>query len=63
MSDWSAAYLEATRLAGFTAAEARRFFGRAPIIAAAMERDYLKPWPAEIAQARYIERLKTLTSE
>ena len=63
ISDRSAAYLEATRLAGFTAAEARRFFGRPPIIAAAMERDYLKPWPAEIAQARYIERFKTLTSE
>jgi hypothetical protein len=28
-----------------------------------MERDYLKPWPAEIAQARYIERFKTLISE
>jgi hypothetical protein len=55
--------LEATRLAGFTAAEARRFFGRPPIIAAAMERDYLKPWPAEIAEARYIERFKILTSE
>jgi 5'-deoxynucleotidase YfbR-like HD superfamily hydrolase len=63
MSDRSAAYLEATRLAGFSAAEARRFFGRPPIIAATMERDYLKPWPAEIAQARYIERFKTLTSE
>ena len=63
MSDRSAAYLEATRLAGFSAAEARRFFGRPPIIAAAMERDYLKPWPAEIAEARYMERFKTLTSE
>jgi uncharacterized protein len=63
ISDRSAAYLEATRLAGFSAAEARRFFGRPPIIAAAMERDYLKPWPAGIAQARYIERFKTLTSE
>jgi 5'-deoxynucleotidase YfbR-like HD superfamily hydrolase len=63
MSDRSAAYLEATRLAGFSAAEARRFFGRPPIIAAALERDYLKPWPAEIAQARYTERFKILTSE
>jgi uncharacterized protein len=62
MADRSAAYLESTRLAGFSAAEARRFFGRPPIIAAATERDYLKPWPAEIAQARYIERFKALTS-
>ena len=29
-ADRSAAYLEATRLAGFSAAEARRFFGRPP---------------------------------
>jgi len=62
-SDRSAAYLEATRLAGFSASEARRFFGPPPAIAAAVERDYLKPWPAETAQARYIERFRSLTSE
>ena len=62
-SDRSAAYLEATRLAGFSASEARRFFGRPPVIAAAVERDYLKPWPAETAEARYIERFRSLTSE
>jgi hypothetical protein len=28
-----------------------------------MERDYLKPWPAETAQARYTERLKKLLDE
>jgi uncharacterized protein len=62
-SDRSAAYLEATRLAGFSASEARRFFGRPPIIAAAVERDYLKPWPAETAQKRYLERFRTLAGE
>ena len=41
-ADSGAAYLEATRLAGFEAAEARRFFGRPPAFSAAMERDYLK---------------------
>jgi uncharacterized protein len=61
MSDRSAGYLDATRLAGFSAAEAWRFFGRPPIIAAAMERDYLKPWPAEIAQARFLDRFKKLS--
>jgi hypothetical protein len=25
-----------------------------------MERDYLKPWPAETAQSRYLERFKKL---
>jgi hypothetical protein len=59
-ADRQAAYLEATRLAGFEAAEARRFFGRPPKFSAAMERDYLKPWPAETAQARYLERFQRL---
>jgi uncharacterized protein len=59
-ADRAAAYFEATRLAGFDAAEAQRFFGRPPAFSAAMERDYLKPWPAERAQARYLERIKRL---
>jgi len=62
-ADRQAAYLEATRLAGFDPAEARRFFGRPPVFSAALERDYLKPWPAETAQARYVERFKKLASE
>ena len=62
-ADRQAAYLEATRLAGFEAAEARRFFGRPPVFSAALERDYLKPWPAETAQARYHERFKKLVAE
>jgi 5'-deoxynucleotidase YfbR-like HD superfamily hydrolase len=61
-ADSGAAYLEATRLAGFEAAEARRFFGRPPAVSATMERDYLKPWPAETAEARYFERIKKLAS-
>jgi uncharacterized protein len=59
-ADRQAAYLEATRLAGFEATEARRFFGRPPVFSAALERDYLKPWAAETAQARYHERFKKL---
>ena len=61
-ADSGAAYLEATRLAGFEAAEARRFFGRPPTVSATMERDFLKPWPAETAEARYFERIKKLAS-
>lgn len=60
IADREAAFLEATRLAGFDYAEARRFFGRPPVISVAMERDYLKPWPAETAQERYLERFKKL---
>jgi len=63
VADREAAYLEATRLAGFAAAEARRFFGRPPVISAAIERDYLKPWPAETAQARFLERFRKLADE
>src|SRR5438093_9873110 len=55
-SDRAAAYLEATRLAGFSASEARRFFGAPPKFSAAIERDYLVPWPAEVAERRYLER-------
>jgi 5'-deoxynucleotidase YfbR-like HD superfamily hydrolase len=62
VADRQAAYLEATRLAGFEAAEARRFFGHPPVFSAALERDYLKPWPAETAQARYFERFKKLVT-
>jgi uncharacterized protein len=62
-ADRQAAYLEATRLAGFEAAEARRFFGRPPVFSPALERDYLKPLPAETAQARYHERFKKLIAE
>jgi 5'-deoxynucleotidase YfbR-like HD superfamily hydrolase len=60
LADRQAAYLEATRLAGFQAAEAQKFFGRPPVFSTAIERDYLKPWPAETAQARYLERFKKL---
>jgi uncharacterized protein len=54
-ADQGAAYLEATSLAGFTAAEAGRFFGKPPALSATTLRDYLTPWPAETAEARYLE--------
>ncbi|HMF22679.1 MAG TPA: HD family hydrolase [Pseudolabrys sp.] len=59
-SDRSAAYLEATRLAGFAEAEARKFFGPPPRFSATLERDYLNPWSAGTAQARYRERFEKL---
>ncbi len=59
-ADREAAFLEATRLAGFEITEARRFFGRPPAVSLSMERDYLKPWPAETAQARYLARFEKL---
>lgn len=62
-ADRQAAFLEATRLAGFDIAEARRFFGRPPLVSTSLERDYLKPWPAETAATRYLERFAKLFVE
>jgi len=59
-ADRNAAWLEATKLAGFAEEEARKFFGPPPKYSAALVRDYLTPWPAGIAQARLIERVETL---
>jgi len=56
-ADRAAAYLEATRLAGFAATEARRFFGAPPAGAAAID---LTPWPAERAAARFLARFRAL---
>jgi hypothetical protein len=55
-ADRGAAYLEATRLAGFGELEAQRFFGRPPEVPAKFERDYLTPWNAGDAEARYLKR-------
>ena len=60
-ADQAAAYLEATRLAGFSATEARRFFGQPPTVAVPTEREYLTPWPAEKAEAHYLKRFAELT--
>jgi 5'-nucleotidase len=62
-ADRAAAFLESTRLAGFAVAEARRFFGRPPKLSAAIERDYLTPWPAEVGQARYLDRFARLVRD
>ncbi|HLN08598.1 MAG TPA: HD family hydrolase [Xanthobacteraceae bacterium] len=62
-ADRAAAYLESTRLAGFSAAEARRFFGPPPKVSDAFERDHLEPWPADNAKACYIARFAELAME
>jgi 5'-deoxynucleotidase YfbR-like HD superfamily hydrolase len=59
-ADRAAAYLEATRLAGFQEDEARKFFGQPPKFSAAIERDYLTPWPAGTAEQRFCERFEKL---
>src|SRR5262249_17715495 len=44
-ADAGAAFLEATRLAGFSEAEARRFFGKEPELPAETAAEFLTPWP------------------
>ncbi len=60
-SDRAAAYLEATRLAGFGGTEAARFFGKEPAVPAALERAYLAPWSAKEAETRYLKRFAELS--
>ena len=59
-ADRGAAYLEATRLAGFDPDEARKFFGLEPKLSHALEHDYLGPWPAETAEQRFRDRFERL---
>jgi 5'-deoxynucleotidase YfbR-like HD superfamily hydrolase len=61
-ADKGAAYLEATELAGFSEAEAKRLFGRDPGLSTATRRDYLTPWTAAKAEKRLLDRFKTLHS-
>ena len=55
-----AAYLEATHLAGFSQAEAKRLFGRDPKLPEASERDHVTPWSAGRAEKQFLARFKTL---
>jgi 5'-deoxynucleotidase YfbR-like HD superfamily hydrolase len=59
-ADRGAAFLEATRLAGFSESEAKRLFGRDPGLSAAMVEEYLTPWTAARAEKRFLERFKAL---
>jgi 5'-deoxynucleotidase YfbR-like HD superfamily hydrolase len=56
-ADQAAAYLEATRLAGFDHAEARRYFGRPQGVPADLD---LTPWPAEKAERAFLDRAAAL---
>jgi 5'-deoxynucleotidase YfbR-like HD superfamily hydrolase len=59
-ADRGAAFLEATELAGFSADEARRLFGRDPDLPETTKRDYLTPWSAAKAQKRFLARFVAL---
>ena len=58
-ADKQAAFLEATKLAGFAREEALKFFGRLdPLPPSVMA--LVEPWPIAQSEARYRERVETL---
>src|SRR3982750_2913623 len=59
-ADRGAAYLEATQLAGFAQAEAKRLFGSDPGLPPSTQEDYLRPWPGAKAGKRLLARFATL---
>src|SRR5262249_33190640 len=59
-ADRGAAYLEATRLAGFSEREAQRFFRRDPKLNSPTEQAYLTPWTATKAEKQFLSRCKSL---
>ena len=63
-ADRTAAYLEATRLAGFSEAEADRIFGRPPELVeiAGAVAALVGPWPTGQAQERYLARFSELSA-
>jgi 5'-deoxynucleotidase YfbR-like HD superfamily hydrolase len=61
-ADKGAAYLEATELAGFAQAEAKRLFGRDPGLPISTRQEYLTPWTAAKAEKRFLARFKALTA-
>ncbi|CAM5764237.1 YfbR-like 5'-deoxynucleotidase [Bosea minatitlanensis] len=60
-ADTIAAFLEATRLAGFGREEALKFFGRPQALPSAVLA-WLEPLDTETAQARFLERFGALTA-
>lgn len=60
-ADQISAYFEATCLAGFSDAEAVRYFGRPRGINA--EALPLEPWPASLAERRYLKRFAAVVAE
>ena len=61
LADRAAAYVEATRLAGFTVAEARKFFGE-PALAPGDFAVHLEPMRPERAERRFLDRFTELDS-
>lgn len=60
-ADTIAAYYEATRLAGFTEAEAIKYFGRPQDVSP--DGLPLSPWPAKLAEVNFLKRFQVLENQ
>ncbi len=58
-ADGVSAFLEATELAGFSREEALKFFGKPEPLPRAVL-DLVSPWPAAVAQTRFLKRFGEL---
>jgi 5'-deoxynucleotidase YfbR-like HD superfamily hydrolase len=56
-ADHACAFFEATQLAGFSIAEGLELFGKPPEGYSLL----IEPWPAALAQARYVQRFHVLS--
>ena len=62
-ADRGAAFLEATRLAGFAETEAKKLFGRDPGLPEATVMDYLTSWSAAKAEKRFLTRFNLVLGD
>jgi uncharacterized protein len=60
-ADRIAAFLEATRLAGFSHEEAQKYFGRPEPMPHTLVQEFVAPWPAETAHERYLAAFTSLS--
>jgi hypothetical protein len=59
-ADHVAAYWESVQLAGFSEAEATRFFGDPARLTIPDLSDFLQPWPARDAESRYLQTFRAV---
>jgi 5'-deoxynucleotidase YfbR-like HD superfamily hydrolase len=62
-ADRGAAYLEATRFAGFSDEEARKLFGTPPELPPATAERLLAPWTAGEAERKFLNRFQALAGD
>lgn len=59
-ADRAAARLEAVQLADFDTEEAKRYFGKAPVLPKSLVKHYLTPWPPADAKSEFLARFEEL---